>query len=323
MSCVGTCFCEKLTLFFWFDLVHNQTVRLFKIACGVKFYVLLSIQYSSSMYQKIALAIAFSPRMEALISETKRLVLLFQSELILIHIGKKTDELEAKLDEILLKTGLENIPTKLIWKEGKPTKKIIEACREEDADLLVVGALKREKILTYYMGSVGRKVIRKSKCSVLTLINPSVIAKKFSKMVINGTQLEVTPRVISEGLKFCQVEQASQVHILNEIKMYGLRMATASEKSEDEVSYIRRKLVQDEIKYVEDILANLDQTGLKINIKVTAGKWAVELVRYCESINADLLIMGDERGYTFIDRLFPHDLEEVLTELPCNLLIIK
>ncbi len=275
------------------------------------------------MYNKVALAIAFSPRMEALISETKRLVQLFGSELILIHIGKKTEELEMKLDEIIVNAGLDKLKTKLIWKEGKPVKMIVQACREEDADLLVAGALKREKMLTYYMGSVGRKVIRKSPCSVLTLINPQVTPKKFSKVVINGTQLEVTPKVIEHGLKFCQKEQASLVHILNEIKLYGLRMATASEGSEDEISNTRRKLVQEEIKYVQEILNGLDQTGLRINIKVTAGKWAVELVRYCESINADLLIMGNSDSHTFIDRLFPHDLEEVLTELPCNLLIIK
>ncbi|MCE7056594.1 universal stress protein [Algoriphagus sp. AGSA1] len=275
------------------------------------------------MYNKVALAIAFSPRMEALISETKRLVQLFGSELILIHIGKKTEELEMKLDEIIVNAGLDKLKTKLIWKEGKPVKMIVQACREEDADLLVAGALKREKMLTYYMGSVGRKVIRKSPCSVLTLINPQITPNKFSKVVINGTQLEVTPRVIEQGLKFCQIEETSQVHILNEIKLYGLRMATASEGSEDEVSNTRRKLVQEEIKYVQEILDGLDQTGLRINIKVTAGKWAVELVRYCESINADLLIMGNSDSHTFIDRLFPHDLEEVLTELPCNLLIIK
>jgi nucleotide-binding universal stress UspA family protein len=105
--------------------------------------------------------------------------------------------------------------------------------------------------------------------------------------------------------------------------MYGFQMATAGEGSETEVALTRRKLVQDEINYVQGILDGLDQSGLKINIKVTAGKWAVELVRYSESIEADLLILGDEQGLTFLDRLFPHDLEGILEELPCNLLIVK
>jgi nucleotide-binding universal stress UspA family protein len=275
------------------------------------------------MYQKVALAIAFSPRMEALIAEARRLIGIFQGELVLIHVGMKTDELESKLDEILKRHCSDLKRIKTIWKEGKPAKTILNTCVEENVDLLVLGALKKEGLLTYYIGSVARKVIRKSPCSVLTLIDPKIETSRFSKVVINGTQLEVTPRVIEKGLKFSQAEGASQVHILNEIKLYGLQMATAGESCEDEVSLTRRKLVQEEIKYVQEILDGLDQSWLKINIKVTAGKWAVELVRYCESIGADLLILGDENGYTFIDRLFPHDLEEILEELPCNLLIIK
>jgi len=275
------------------------------------------------MYQKIALAIAFSPRMEALIAEAKRLIEIFESELVLIHVGLKQPELEAKLSEILEAKGLKTTPVKTIWKEGKPAKMILQACEEENVDLLMLGALKKEGIFTYYLGSVARKVIRKAHCSVLTLIDPQTTPTKFSKVVINGTQLEVTPKVIAQGLKFCQAEGVPQVHILNEIKLYGLQMATAGEGSEDEVNLTRRKLVQEEIKYVQEILDGLDQSGLRINIKVTAGKWAIELVRYCEAINADILVMGDEHGYTFIDRLFPHDLEEILSDLPCNLLIVK
>jgi nucleotide-binding universal stress UspA family protein len=275
------------------------------------------------MYSKVALAIAFSPRMEALIAEARRLIGIFQGELVLIHVGVKTPELESKLDEILQRHCSDLQRIKTIWKEGKPAKTILQICEEEKVNLLVLGALKKEGLLTYYLGSVARKVIRKSPCSVLTLIDPKIETTRFSKVVINGTQLEVTPRVIEKGLKFCQADGTVQVHILNEIKLYGLQMATAGEGSEDEVSNTRRKLVQEEIRYVQEILDGLDQSGLKINIKVTAGKWAVELVRYCESINADLLIMGDADGYTFIDRLFPHDLEEILTEIPCNLLIVK
>lgn len=275
------------------------------------------------MYSKVALAIAFSPRMEALIAEARRLIGIFQGELVLIHVGVKTPELESKLDEILQRHCSDLQRIKTIWKEGKPAKTILQICEEEKVNLLVLGALKKEGLLTYYLGSVARKVIRKSPCSVLTLIDPKIETTRFSKVVINGTQLEVTPRVIEKGLKFCQADGTVQVHILNEIKLYGLQMATAGEGSEDEVSNTRRKLVQEEIRYVQEILDGLDQSGLKINIKVTAGKWAVELVRYCESIDADLLIMGDADGYTFIDRLFPHDLEEILTEIPCNLLIVK
>src|SRR5690606_22254307 len=158
--------------------------------------------------------------------------------------------------------GLEKSLVKTIWKEGKPVKMILKACEEENVDLLMLGALKKEGLFTYYLGSVARKVIRKAHCSVLTLIDPQIDPGIFSKVVINGTQLEVTPKVIAQGLKFCQAEGAAQVHILNEIKLYGLQMAAAGEGSEDEVALTRRKLVQDEIKYVQEILDGLDQSGL-------------------------------------------------------------
>jgi len=293
------------------NLGMKRKIRLFEV---------LSLQF---MFRKIALAIAFSPRMEALLAEVKRLSILFDSDLILIHIGEKTEEQESKFQEILDRHDLDHERTKLIWKQGKPVKMILEVCREEEVNLLVAGALKEEGLLKYYLGSVGRKIIRKSPCSVLTLIDPKRETTSFSKVVINGTQLEITPYVIAQGAVFSKAVQADQVHILNEIKMYGLQMGTAGEDSEEEIANTRRQLVQDEMDYVEEILKDIDVSTLKINIKVTGGKWAVELGRFCEKIGADLLVVGDDRRLTFFDRLFPHDLEDLLSTLPCNLLIVK
>jgi nucleotide-binding universal stress UspA family protein len=284
---------------------------------------LFEIPSLAHMFTKIALAVAFSPRMEALLAETKRLVELFLSDLILIHVGEKTDELENEFQEVLRRHGLDIDRTTIIWKQGKPAKMILEACKESKVDLLVAGAMKEEGFLKYYMGSVGRKIIRKSPCSVLTLIDPKPETTSFSKVVLNGTQLEITPFVIAKGVVFSREVKAEQVHILNEIKMYGLQMGAASEDSEGEIAQTRRKLVQDEMDYVQEILKGIETNDLKINIKVTGGKWAIELGRFCEKIEADLLVVGDDQRLTFFDRLFPHDLEDLLSTLPCNLLILK
>ena len=275
------------------------------------------------MYRKIALAIAFSPRMEALICEAKRMKDLYNASLILVHIGQDTADKRKSLDEFLEKYQLDHQTTTVIWKEGKPAKKIIQVCNQEDVDLLIVGALKQENVFTYYLGSVARKIIRKAKCSVLVLIEPSTAARKFDKVVINGTQQSQTPEVIRKGISLCRVEQSTQVFIVNEIKMYLLRMATASEESEAKAAMIKRQLVQDEVSYVENILKDIDQGELKVQIKVTGGRWAVELAKFSEKIHADLLIVGAQENLNFLDRLFPHDLEDILSNLPCNILIIN
>src|SRR5690554_618923 len=137
------------------------------------------------MYNKIALAIAFSPRMEALICEAKRMKDLHGASLILIHIGRDSPEKRASLDALLKKHHVDQQTTTVIWKEGKPAKKIIQVCNQENVDLLIAGALKKENVFTYYLGSVARKIIRKAKCSVLALIEPSVEPRRFDKVVIN------------------------------------------------------------------------------------------------------------------------------------------
>lgn len=279
--------------------------------------------YSLGMFSKIALAIAFSPRMEALIAESKRLKDLFHAELLLIHVGEKSTILEEKLNEVLLKNGLLDNGVKTIWAEGKPAKKILQTCEAENVDLLVAGALKSESFLNYYIGSIARKIIRNSKCSVLTLIDPLEKPTPFDKVVINGTEQDQTPLVIKKGLEWCKLDGARQVFVVNEIKMYGLKMATAGEGNEEEIASTRRKLVAQEMDYVNDILKNLDKGELKVNVKVTCGKWAIELAKFSEDVKADLLIVGDEGKLGFLDRLFPHDLEEILNNLPCNLLILK
>ncbi|MEX2591828.1 MAG: universal stress protein [Anditalea sp.] len=275
------------------------------------------------MYTKIALAIAFSPRMEALICEAKRMKDVHGASLILIHIGQDTDQKKQNLQALLEKHQVDQEKTEVIWKEGKPAKKIIQICNQENVDLLIAGALKVENVFTYYIGSIARKIIRKAKCSVLVLVEPSVGPSRFDKVVINGTQQPQTPEVIRKGIELCRKEKSSQAFIVNEIKMYLLRMATASEESEAKAAIIKKQLVQDEINYVENILKSIDRGELKINIKVTGGRWAIELARFSEKIKADLLIVGGQDNLNFLDRLFPHDLEDILSNLPCNVLIIN
>ncbi|WP_291780932.1 universal stress protein [Cecembia sp.] len=274
------------------------------------------------MFKRIALAVAFSPRMEALICEAKRLKEIFDAELFLIHVGEKVPELENNLEAILEKHGLQK-DANLVWETGNPARKIIHFSKENQIDLLVAGALKTEGFFKYYIGSVARKIIRKASCSVLMLIEPLENPTPFDKVVINGTQHDQTPFVIQQGLNWCKADKAKQVYVVNEIKMYGMQMAAAGEGGEEEIGNTRRKLVAEEVDYVEKILKTLDKGDLRVHIKITCGKWAVELARFAEDIKADLLVVGDEGKLGFLDRLFPHDLEDILSDLPCNVLIVK
>ena len=58
------------------------------------------------IFKKIALGLAFSPRVEALLCECVRLKSSWNAELILIHVGNHGPQEEEKLEQLLVKVGL-------------------------------------------------------------------------------------------------------------------------------------------------------------------------------------------------------------------------
>jgi hypothetical protein len=83
-------------------------------------------------------------------------------------------------------------------------------------------------------------------------------------------------------------------------------------------------MVREEIDEVEKILARIPRENLKVNIKMLSGKSGYELARFAERKKAELLIVGaPARRFSLFDRVFPHDLEYIFANLPCNLLIIN
>lgn len=274
------------------------------------------------MYKKIGLALAFSPTCQAMLAEAYRLKKLFDAELYCIHIGPKGKAEENYMEEILQKAEIKAEEVNIFWETGKPVKQILSICKREGLDLLVTGALQKENILKYYIGSIARKIIRKADCSVLTLINPSVKPQPFKKIVINGSDGIKDLKTIQKGIRLAYLDKVNQTHIFKDIQGYGLSLMMSSEESEEEFYERRRHLVQQEIDEMKDLLATIDTFDVPINIKVAGGKEGYELKKFVQKTNSDLLVIRfPERKLRIFDRIFPHFIEVILTDLPANLLI--
>ncbi len=277
------------------------------------------------MYKKIGVAVAFSPNCEGILSEAARLQCQFDAEMVLIHVGDDNEEERDHLDKLIRKSDINTARLKIILKKGGPARKILSACEKEKVDLLVAGALQRENIVKFYFGSIARKLIRKSKCSVMILINPSLPPKPFERIVIDGTEGGDYADTIRRGIRFARLEKARFVHIFKCIKLFGLSMAIAGEEAnEKEQEETRREIIEEETKELKTILKDIDTKGLRVIIKVASGKPGFELRRYTERVRADLLIVkSPAHKFNIIDRIFPHDLELIIGNLPSNILIDK
>ncbi len=277
------------------------------------------------MFRKLAVALAFSPRYEAILHESKRFQELFHAQLIIIHVGNKTDDkehlLHSKLDEI----GFEKEQVKIFWQKGEPAKQILKVCQKEKVDLLVAGAMKRENIFRYYIGSVARTILRKAECSVLVLINPSNSPHPFRKIVINGGENESLLSTLSKGVALGKIDHAAQIHVLREVRMLGFAMAVAGEEgNEDEYGLAKRKMVEEEVLNVNKLLKKLDTGEINVNVKVISGKPEFEIAKFSRKVKSDLLVLGaPEHKLSLIDRIFPHNMEYLLADLPSNLLVVQ
>lgn len=276
------------------------------------------------MFKRIAIAVAFSPRLQTLLAEAKRTQTLFDAELVLIHVGSHSEKDDQFMTDQLEQAGLNNERVRVVWESGDPAKMILAACKKEKVDLLVAGALKKEDFFNYYLGSVARYILRKADCSVLMITEPSAESNPFERIVIHAEDSPYATDAIKAGVYIGKLQQARQLHIVREIKLYGLAMSVSSETTEEEHSETRKNMVQDEIRNVEKILKTMDTEGLKINIKVMSGKSGFELSKFCSRVDADLLVVGcPHRKMGIFDRIFPHDLEYIFADLPCDILIIQ
>lgn len=275
-------------------------------------------------FETIGVAIAFSPRMEAILAEAKILADAFNAQLLLMHIGDRTRTKESRLDEVMRKLGINEKKTRVIWHEGDPVATLLELCKLNIVDLLIVGAMQKENVLRYYLGSVARKISRKAKCSVLLLTNPAKEGSTFRKIMVNGVENPKTVHTINTAVYFAKHMKAKSITVATEVNQQGLAMAMANESTAGEASKLKKEFSEEELSKVHDIVTNVSQReGIEIAEKQIKGKPGYAIRQYAESKKADLLVINSpDVKYGIIDRIFTHDMEYILEDIPTNVLIV-
>ena len=277
-------------------------------------------------FNTIGIGVTFSPNLKANVYEAARLSLMFQAKLILIHVGEKSSHKEEKFYAILEPFLKDNLKVEIVFQLGNPVDVILSATEKKQVDLLILGALQRENFLKYYVGSIARKITRRAKCSILLLIKPSIERIPCQHIVVNGLKDPKTKRTIASAFYVANALSTDKITIVEEITQEELAI-----KIEDDKSLRRSTIVKERIKLRENSRVKSLLTGIPKNytdnivIKTQPifGKKGYSIGHYAQIARADLLIMNSSSKMTFWDRLFPHDIEHILTELPTDVLIIQ
>ena len=277
-------------------------------------------------FKTIGIGIAFSPNLKANLYEAARLALFFQSKLVIIHVGEESQEKVETLKTILNSFIKESLDYEVIFKSGDPVEVILRASEEKNIDLLIIGAAKREKIFTYYVGSIARKITRKAKCSLLLLINPSIDRLPCQHIVVNGLIDPKTEQTIATAFYIGSKLKAKKLTIVEEIKQNEIAVNVDDDKSLRKATIVKERLRNRERSRINHIIEDIPEEFTKdivVKSQPIFGKQGYSIGHYAQIVRADLLVMNAPSKMTFWDRLFPHDIEHILTELPTDVLIIQ
>ncbi|HET6228165.1 MAG TPA: universal stress protein [Bacteroidia bacterium] len=274
-------------------------------------------------FETIAAAISFSPQCKYVLAGAKQLADKLGASLILIHIGEKTSENENTLDSIMAEVSLTTKTTRVIWMEGDTVDTILQLCKLNIVDLLVLGAMQKENIFKFYVGSIARNISRKAKCSVLLLTKPTDQSMDFKKIVVNGVENPKTVHTVNATLYLAKHLDVNEVTIVNEVHVPGLAMAMAEDSTAPQAQAIKKNLTEESEETLHSVINKCDSSDVKITDKIIKGKPGYAISKYAKTKKADLLVVNSpDTNLNLFDRIFTHDMEFILAELPCNVLII-
>lgn len=281
---------------------------------------------NTTVFKTIGIGVTFSPNLEANINEAARLALFFGSKLILIHVGKSSEDKLTTFSSLLSSFKDQGLVFEVTFNSGDPVEVILSTTEQKKIDLLIIGALKKEKFLKYYVGSIARKITRKANCSILLLINPSKDRVCCNHIVVNGLKDPKTEETLATAFLVGNKLGASKITVVEEISDDEVSVKVDDDKSLRRSTIIKERLrVREEmrVKAILKTIPNKLTKDIKIKSQPIFGKRGYSIGHYAQVARADLLVMNAPRKMNFWDRLFPHDIEHILTELPTDVLIVQ
>jgi nucleotide-binding universal stress UspA family protein len=273
-------------------------------------------------FQTILTAIAYSPRLEANLNEAARFCTLLDAKWILVHAGDRTPDKEKTLQSILGRIPNLRKP-EVVWQEGNPVEVMLDCVAKFNVDLVIAGALQRENLLKFYVGSISREICRKCPCSVLLLTEPKSENNPLHKIVAVAPAENEAPRVIEAAAYVARHYQDCDLTIVKEQRAHRLMQSLGTDPGDD-AHYKEQSLKMEKEMLEEDLKGCSNLEGISFKTEILEGKPGYAINKFSRKSKADMLCINGKEGHGGIfDRIFTNDLEYILEDIPCTLLLVK
>ncbi|MDH7514403.1 MAG: universal stress protein [Bacteroidota bacterium] len=271
---------------------------------------------------RILACISLTRRGAIVAVEAARIAAALDAVPVYLHVGEEGDHTRTALRELLKSGGIDPAKEETIVREGKVQEVVYRTADEIGATLIVNGALEKEGVIGYYIGSTARRIARHARQSVLLVTEPSPEEHPFRSIAVSIDFDEVSRETLRYAASFAQRVGARSFHVIHEYEAPALRLGL------DDAFDMREEREKDAILEIQtsthllNFIEGVDFSGLDLETVCLRGRRGFESAMYARTRRLDLLVTpAPQRKLGLFDKLFQHDVEYALEALPCALLL--
>lgn len=269
-------------------------------------------------YKTIAVASTFSPRFKQVLAEAKRIRQRFSTDLHLIYVGERSEEIAKKFNDTLAQLELP-LDSKIHYEKGDAAEAILRALAREKIDVIVAGALEKEVVLHPFLGNVARRLVREAPCSVMLFTTPAMNPKPLRRIVFvadySDTRLEALKRI----LPFAAAESCERFYVIRIVTTFDKARASIQGKTSRRA---KPSVDDDEEEALEEFVLSAGPTDVPIEARCIRGNTGLAASDFVQSVKADLLVVPLQKSSSGMQQL-PSNIAWVTDVIPCNLWVIR
>ena len=201
---------------------------------------------------------------------------------------------------------------------GKPFVEIVRQAREEQAEVVIIGAHGSHVLKDFFVGSTAEEVIRKGDRAVLAVKQPT--PGPYRRVLVAVDFSEASRRALEQALKLAPQAVFHVLHVSGGVFEEQLRLAGVSER---EVLDRHRQQVVESAQHMKKLLRTVDRHHQKIFHNVVEGRVRQLIPDTAARLHADLVAVGTtgRSGLPYI--LLGSVSQQVLRTVSCDVLLAR
>lgn len=219
-----------------------------------------------------------------------------------------TEAAEAKIDQIVEKIGITGNKVSKIVKEGDPKTSVLEAAKETNADLIIMGSRGLGKLQSILSNSVSQYVFQLTDRSML-LVKDDIYIKRIKRVMVALDKSPASQYALDLAIFLFQGYSDAELYLTRINPDLSPNVSLSQAEMEDNP-------------ILAPAVAKVKRMGINYRCLVTGGRPAQQIRALAEDNNIDFLIIGSPERRPSIAKNLP-DLDRLLGSSLSDYLRVK